>query len=257
MVQDSDIFNKRAYETDLAVSDFGSEGALQRPEEAILNILSPHLRSMIMLDMGVGAGRTTPYFAYRAKEYVGFDYSEKMVAEARRRFPDVRFEVLDATDMKVFPTDSFDFCFFSYNGIDVLSHEKRLRVLRETRRVGREGGWFAFSSHNLQGVRKMFTIQLHRNPRRLWMSLRRYVLTRVFNSSLSQVLKSEHTIIDERAHFLQLKHYYIRPRAQVKQLQDQGFGGIRLFGLDGREIPEEEWDTREDSWIYYLSRIHK
>ena len=255
MVQDSDIFNKKAYETNLAVRDFGSDTSLQVPERRILEILRPNLRCMAMLDIGVGTGRTLAHFAPLVKEYKGFDYSPKMIEECRKRFPEVSLSVADATDMQEFLDHTFDFFLFSYNGIDVVPHEKRLQIFKEVRRVGRIGAWFAFSSHNLQGVRKMFTVQLHRNPRRLWISLRRYLLTRLNNPHLSQVFKSEHIIINERAHFLKLKHYYIKPRAQVKQLENVGFCNVRLFGLNGKEILEQEWDQSEDSWIYYLCRI--
>lgn len=38
---------------------------------------------MTMLDIGVGAGQTTPYFAQSVKEYIGIDYSSQMIQACR------------------------------------------------------------------------------------------------------------------------------------------------------------------------------
>lgn len=103
---------------------------------------------MKMLDIGVGAGRTTHYFAHLTKEYVGIDYSENMIKVCREKFQNypkkISFEVCDARSLKFFEDSYLDFVLFSYNGLDYMNHEDRLRVLREIRRATKEGGTFVF-----------------------------------------------------------------------------------------------------------------
>ena len=213
------------------------------------------LRDMVMQDVGVGAGRTSVHFAPLVREYRGFDYADGMVKEARKRFPHVRFEVADATDMKEFPDHSFDFLLFSYNGIDCLSSEKRIRVLKEVCRVGKPGGYFCFSSHNIYGLWKLLRFHPHRNPKRLWHNLRRFILMRLNNPSYQTMMQRDIAVIQEAYHPLKITNVYIKPRAQTEQLREHGFSDTRLFGLDGHELQEREYDTNRDSWIYYLCRI--
>jgi uncharacterized protein len=50
-------------------------------------------------DVGCGPGQTTAHLAMAGAEVTGFDLSPGMVDEARRRFPDLRFEVADLTKL--------------------------------------------------------------------------------------------------------------------------------------------------------------
>lgn len=108
---------------------------------------------MAVLDLGVGGGRTTSYLSRVASRYVGVDYSEAMVRACRRRFPTLDFVLADAADLSVFENASFDAIVFSFNGLDyVVPGEKRLRCLRECRRVLRDDGVLIFSSHNPRAI---------------------------------------------------------------------------------------------------------
>ena len=102
-----------------------------------------------VLDLGVGAGRTTSYLARSASRYVGIDLSQAMLARCREKFPELTFLRLDATDLSVLPGASFDVVVFSFNGLDTIpSLEGRRRCLAECSRVLRPGGAFLFSVHN-------------------------------------------------------------------------------------------------------------
>jgi ubiquinone/menaquinone biosynthesis C-methylase UbiE len=106
-------------------------------------------QGMAILDVGVGAGRTTPYLLAIAGRYVGVDYSEGMIAKCRGKFPGVTFLRVDASDMSVFPERSFDAVVFSFNGIDCLpDDETRAKCLLECARVLGPGGILILSSHN-------------------------------------------------------------------------------------------------------------
>ena len=50
-------------------------------------------------DVGCGPGQTTAHLAMAGAHVTGFDLAPGMVAEARRRFPDVRFDVADLADL--------------------------------------------------------------------------------------------------------------------------------------------------------------
>src|SRR5688572_13594767 len=69
--------NETAYAQDDIVSFYANTNALRKPEETIFRMLSAVLPTMTMLDIGVGGGRTTRFFAPVTKQYVGMDYSEK------------------------------------------------------------------------------------------------------------------------------------------------------------------------------------
>jgi len=106
-------------------------------------------RGMTILDMGVGAGRTTPYLSGLAGQYVGIDYSPAMITRCREKFPALSFLEMNASQMSTFPDASFDGIVFSCNGIDCLSCDaERQKCLRECARILRPGGVFIFSSHN-------------------------------------------------------------------------------------------------------------
>jgi ubiquinone/menaquinone biosynthesis C-methylase UbiE len=57
---------------------------------------------MDVLDLGVGAGRTTRALQGLAGRYVGVDYAERMIDRCRVLFPDADFRVGDAADLSAF-----------------------------------------------------------------------------------------------------------------------------------------------------------
>lgn len=145
--------NASVYKKKRIVKIYSEQTELQKPEEGILNILKADLPEMKMLDIGVGAGRTTLHFAKRVKEYLAIDFSEEMIDACQQRFsdyPDYTFKVWDIRNLESFKDNSFDFILFSFNGIDYITHDGRLKVLKEIRRILKPQGYFCFSAHNLQ-----------------------------------------------------------------------------------------------------------
>jgi SAM-dependent methyltransferase len=104
-----------------------------------------------ILDLGVGAGRTTPLLRAISADYIGIDFAQPMVDVCRGKYPDARIEWGDARDLTRFDDGTFGLVCFSWNGIDAVDHDDRARVLREVHRVLRPGGFFAFSTHNMRG----------------------------------------------------------------------------------------------------------
>jgi len=108
---------------------------------------------MSILDLGVGGGRTTPCLSSIAGRYVGVDYSSRMVAACRKKFPLLEFEVANAADLSRFTSSSFDTVTMTFNGLDyVIPDASRFCALKEIRRVLKPEGIFIFSSHNPRSI---------------------------------------------------------------------------------------------------------
>jgi ubiquinone/menaquinone biosynthesis C-methylase UbiE len=256
--------NKRVYESEDVIRFYVDQNDLQKPEATILNELRNKLPKMSMLDIGVGAGRTTTHFAVLSKEYLGIDYSSKMInacLEKFRNYPEkVSFRTADARTMKLFKENSFDFVLFSFNGIDYMDHDERIRSLVEIRRIIRKGGYFCFSSHNLNFLLKKCSFQLSKHPSILTSHIVQLLQMRLLNKR--EVWKAirnpsrnaEHTMVNDGAMDFRLKTYYITPIEQLKQLSELGFTDTKMYSLtNGTEI--RNLGNSIDHWIYYLSKI--
>jgi SAM-dependent methyltransferase len=108
---------------------------------------------MAILDLGVGGGRTTPYLSSLASRYVGSDYAEQMVTACQKKFPELEFQTVDASDLSRFASASFDAVVMAYNGIDnLVPDESRRCAWREMHRVLKPEGVLIFSSHNIRSI---------------------------------------------------------------------------------------------------------
>lgn len=142
---DYNKLNTESFSTPEAVRDYSGSYLRSGEEYVIKKYASAGKKT---LDLGCGTGRTTAPIKKRGAEVIGVDVSAPMVEKARDFHPDVDFEVMDALDLR-FPDNHFDFVFFSFNGLDNLHPvSKRLKAMKEIRRVLKEGGIFAYSSHN-------------------------------------------------------------------------------------------------------------
>lgn len=232
---------------------------LQAPEIAIYEFLKLQLPEMKMLDIGVGGGRTSAFFAPEVKEYIGVDFSEGMINVCKEKFkttiPSAKFEVCDVRNLSKYKTGYFDFVFFSFNGLDNITHEERITALKEIRRICSPNGYFCFSSHNLQCLPDFFKIRFRLNPLKFLKSLiKRKKLIEQNKNAISELPASNHVNIYDDVYDFGLHTYYVRPSYQVGQLESLGFNTIRLFSLeDGKELSNsEQWNNSNDSWIYYL-----
>jgi hypothetical protein len=52
----------------------------------------------------------------------------------------------------------------------------------------------------------------------------------------------------------ELGYYAVKPKEQVRQLDEAGFHAVRIFRLkDGKEVPpDDDLDDLQDTWLYYL-----
>ncbi len=95
-----------------------------------------------VLDLGCGNGRFSQYF--ESNNYTGVDFSERMIEEAKARFPDKKFLIADAISLP-FPENSFDKV-YSIALLHHIPHQKyRLQVFQEIKRVLKPGGRVAIT----------------------------------------------------------------------------------------------------------------
>lgn len=91
---------------------------------------------MKILDIAAGTGSSTAQYARAGAEVVGCDFSAGMIAQGKKRHPELTFVEGDATDLQ-FADDSFDATTISY-GIRNIHDPKK--ALREMLRVTKPGG---------------------------------------------------------------------------------------------------------------------
>jgi trans-aconitate methyltransferase len=74
--------------------------------KGLVELLAPKAGERI-LDLGCGTGALTAEIAARGAEVLGVDRSEEMIAQAMKKFPALRFEVMDVRELR-FNTDRAD-----------------------------------------------------------------------------------------------------------------------------------------------------
>jgi SAM-dependent methyltransferase len=212
-----------------------------------------------VLDIGVGAGRTTAWLAAVCGQYYGVDYSPAMIGYCRERFAGqtgMEFILADAASMPMLENSSFPFILFSFNGIDSVDHEHRLRILREVRRLLAGDGCFAFSAHN----RAYRDIQ--RSPRlRRPLRLRGIARTGVEIANHIRVRRrsfecGEYALINDPPHLFSILTYYIGRKAQIAQLQAEGFRVLKVIDADGRVVVDGDDETVSPNF-YYLTEARE
>ena len=113
-----------------------------------------------VLDIGIGAGRTTQALAADAKTYVGIDLAAPMVQIARSRFPELDLREMDMRDVPAqFAGEQFDTILISFNSIDYIPWADREPLLVGLRKLLQSSGVLMISTHSLE--------HLHRHPVRL------------------------------------------------------------------------------------------
>jgi len=248
--------NKKKYESKSVVSSYINM-RLQNPE---VMILVKHRESIVdkhVLDIGCGSGRTTAILKNLSSGYIGLDYSLEMVESCRRRFENVRFIHGDVREMNEFKDEEFDYVMFSFNGLDSINHEDRLKGLREIRRVLKQDGLFVFSSHNRN---HRYAISHPKMEISMTPCMQAGNLVKFFKSTRNrlrnknhQVFHEQYAIINDVAHNYAMLTYYIDKVNQLSQLEDVGFETIEMYDTLGNMLNLDSDDT-DSAWIYYVAR---
>lgn len=250
-----------------ASAQYASASQLFAPEAAFLSIYRNQLQQSSLLDLGIGAGRTTRHFAPLCRAYTGIDYAPAMVEQARKNCPQFarRIHEADARDLSRFASGVFDCVLFSFNGLDCLDPEGRTQVLREVYRVLRPGGLFSFSSHNLDSV-PMPGVSWPRpplNPTNLWQTAYRLLQRTRRNMRIRPLVRTWDTAavrqrgwhcFADGGESYEIPLYYVSLTRQRQELTE---AGLHLFSVQDRDCRELLADHLEqgsqDSWLYYLA----
>lgn len=256
MLSDIDRINLRTMRSASAVEHYAREWLELEPRErVILDLVADEARGQPVLDIGVGGGRTVPGLRAVSSDYLGVDNSPEMIAACRQRFPDARFELADARDMKGIADQSIFLVLFSCNGIGMVSHEDRLLILREVYRVLRPGGIFILTTHNERcpdctAGFQFPPYEVSANPARLLVRSMRFAsstIARLVNRRRNlphEVRTPDYSIINDVCHDYGTMLYYIGLNGQRRQLEQFGFlGNAEAFDLDGRRVEGDCTDS--------------
>jgi len=251
------VDNRSTWDRPHLARRYSAEEGLQPAEAAALALIAEAVRGRPILDLGVGAGRTTPALRALSTDYVGVDYAAVMVAACRKRFPGVDFRCADAQSLEGFADGRFALAMFSFNGIDYVGHEGRLRILAGLHRVLAPGGWLLFSSHNRAaklrrpwntGLPGSGGVELVRALAGWFVGLGRHLMR-----SAGERRTSTYEIVNDDGENFRLMTYRIGVAEQRAQIVAQGFDLAATFDRAGQSIGPG--DTAAASpWVYYLCR---
>lgn len=150
------LLKKTIQDYNLIAKDFARTREKPWPEIKFLfdDYLIPGER---VLDLGCGNGRFFEFFRGKNIDYFGVDSSESLIAIAKNKYPEARFQVVDALNLP-FPNDYFDKVY----SIAVLHHipsdELRSQFLREAKRVLKPGGFFIITCWKFYRPKELFLI---------------------------------------------------------------------------------------------------
>lgn len=207
-----------------------------------------------ILDIGVGAGRTSYYFIHFVKEYVGIDYAQNMIAYCENFFErnteNIRFVTANVLNLDEFPSDYYDVVLFSYNGIDHIGHIERTEALTQIKKVCKPDGIISFSSHNLNTISHLKNFTFSWNPVKLF----RETLTYVRHNYYSYNKKNNENYSIVRDRYVNFNNcYYVKPRYQVEQLQELQLKNIKTLSvISGKALTDEEMNLNEEAFLYYI-----
>src|SRR5579883_1169386 len=98
---DLDAINRRTWKTRNVLRRYRRlEGYIDPGERAAIESLAVECRDKPILDIGVGCGRTTPLLRAISSDYVGVDYTRELLEVAAQKHPRVRYQFMDARDMR-------------------------------------------------------------------------------------------------------------------------------------------------------------
>ena len=246
-----------------AVDEYQLDDELESRERNALATVIEKVKDQPILDLGVGAGRTVKGLLQISHDYTGVDYVPEMVDHCRKAFPGVRFEHGDARSLSQFPDQSFALVFFSCSGMGMVDHEGRLLILNEVHRVLMPGGFFVFSTANLNGsnARRVFAwprVTPSTDPLRFMVRRARFlgdVGVRVVNRlrfKRHEAHAPTYAILNDVSHNYGTFAYFITLENQRRQLQDAGFSSDAVvFDLSGRRV---ETDTTDGSMMIVAAK---
>jgi SAM-dependent methyltransferase len=253
-----DEVNRRIYHAAGIHRSYLAEG-LDRAETTALLKHQPAFAGRDVLDLGIGAGRTSRYLAPLAHRYVGTDYSPAMIAYVRTALPELDARLADMRDLSEFAGGEFDFVLAACNVLDAVSHADRLRAIGEVHRVLRPSGVFMFSSHNRGYAKALsgpFLVKV-RNPATQAAYFIRYVRGLRNHARVGRLRREEHdyALLNDMGHDYAALHYYVDRHTQRRQLEAGGFHLLDIFDESGHLLADADDDSASPCLTYIAARI--
>lgn len=246
-----DDVNRRIWSRDAEI--FAADDSwTDRGERNALLAIADEIRNQPLLDVGVGAGRSTWLLRLLSSRYVAVDYTPEMVELCRRIHPGVDVRVADARDLSQFADGSLGFVMFSCNGIDAVGHADRAEILREFFRVLRPGGLLLFSTMDRAG-RAYLSPPWRLGPHRDLVHFGRFVA--LLPRNLKRYCRSypnwfrlrrrseDHgswAIAPLSAHDYGLLIHYITVAEQARVVRELGYEVLDMYADNGQRIDPEE-----------------
>lgn len=252
--QDSvDDINKAAYANAESLGWFDDLDFILDTEAVILKEITPIIRDRKLLDIGIGGGRTTQFLLEISRDYTGIDYTPRYVELAQKKYPAAKILCCDTRDLRVLDEQTFDFVLISFNGIDYMAHDDRMRTLKEIHRVLKPNGLFMFSTHNrdyryfdkLPWQEGRLDLDHLRSCLHTLIHLRQH-----YRMKKHEVRTGHYAIVNDTAHEFSLLTYYISISEQMKQLGEAGFVDTAPYDIEGNPTTCDS----NSAWIYYLTR---
>ena len=173
-----------------------------------------------MLDIGVGGGRTTYYFANLFKKYIGVDIADNYFEILSKKFPNYKFIMKDILICEF--SEKFDFVLFSHNGIDYSKNiNDFVKCIGKMNNLSNK--YFAFSSHNI--LYKKLDLNY-----------------KEFTENVCNSGENINTI-------------YTNPNFIYNILKSYNFKIIKIYNRKGDEIDinkKYNWNFPENCWLYYF-----
>lgn len=261
-----DRVNQNAWNSGDAKRRFiNASGWTDPGEQAAVEWVQRECRDQPILDIGVGAGRTVPLLRAVSHDYIGVDYTQKLLDLCRDNHPGVDLRWMDARDLSALPSGHFALVQFSCNGIDCVDYDDRLRIMKEMERVTRPGGFILYSSHNRggPGYREPFSRILPRftfNPVKFgWRTARLLYRLPVagFNYLRHARLARDYdgySIATAEAHNFGIVIIYTTLDQERKHLAQLGLTPEAIFGSkDAMRIPDDA-PTSDAWWLHFIAR---
>nr|WP_138159710.1 class I SAM-dependent methyltransferase [Peptoniphilus catoniae] len=107
--------------------------------DRVCEYISPHLdKNMDVLELACGSGQLSFSLSKHTKTWIGTDFSEKMILEAKKRgeYENLTFEVADATALS-FADEEFD-CVLIANALHIMPNPDR--AMKEIHRILKPNG---------------------------------------------------------------------------------------------------------------------
>lgn len=227
-------------------------------EAACLLRYQPCFYQRDVLDVGVGAGRTTRYLAPLARRYEAVDYSPVMVSHIKNVMPGISVHQADFCDLTLFDDRTFDFVFAPDNVIDALSPQGRTRALGEVSRLLRPGGTFAFSAHNLRHKRAFSSPRMEwcSDPCRFGRSALKFAYGWWNHLRVRRLrtMEEEYALLNDAGHFYACLHYYAARPVVDRQLAAANLQLTQVFDRNGSVLAGND-DDSDNASLLYVARL--